>query len=193
MSLETAIITLILVMDPFGNIPIFLSLLEKYDPPVRRKILIREMLIALVVLTLFLFSGKYILEGLNLSAAALTIGGGVILFLVSLNMVFPKEEKDSLREEEPMVVPLAVPLIAGPSAMALVILFSTKYPGKTLLWFTALLSAWTVTFIVLGAAAFLNKLLGKKVIFAIKKLMGMILIIMSIQMLLNGLEAYLLK
>jgi multiple antibiotic resistance protein len=194
MTIYTAAITLFLVMDPLGNIPIFLSLLEGMEPRRRRHIIMREMLIALGVLTVFLFLGKYILAGLNVSEPALSIGGGVVLFLIALRMIFPGTEPGGavpIPDQEPLLVPLAVPLVAGPSAMAMVILFATQYPGRVMTWFLALLIAWFASAIILLSAELLRRYLGRRVITAVERLMGMILITVAIEMLLGGIQTFL--
>jgi len=192
MSFYSAAIALVLVMDPFGNLPVFISLLGEFEPRRRRRIVIREMLIALGVLTLFLFFGKYILTGLHISQPALSIAGGVILFLIALRMIFPGPAvtADTAGSSEPLVVPLAVPLIAGPSTMATVILFSTRYPDRVLEWFGALAIAWGVTFGVLFASGSLAKVLGMRGLKAIERLSGMILTTLAVQMLLSGIAEF---
>ena len=199
MTIVSAAITLFLVMDPLGNIPIFLSLLEEMEPRRRLRIIVREMVIALAILMLFLFFGQYILTGLHISEPAISIGGGVILFLIALRMIFPRPESnteagaraDHTPGQEPLLVPLAVPLVAGPSAMAIVILFATQYPGQLLNWAIALLIAWFASSLILLSAEVLRKYLGKRVIKAVERLMGMILTTLAVEMLLGGIETYL--
>ncbi|TFH06503.1 MAG: NAAT family transporter [Spirochaetales bacterium] len=196
MTVYTAAITLFLVMDPLGNIPVFLTVLENVDPGRRRRVIVREMVIALAVLTLFLFFGKYILQGLHISEPALSIAGGVILFLIALKMIFPVGDvsvgvHDHDPNQEPLVVPLAVPLVAGPSAMAMVILIATQYPERMLTWFMALLIAWVASSAILLSADVLRRYLGRRAIKAMERLMGMILTTVAIEMLLRGIETYL--
>lgn len=194
-TILTAAITLFLVLDPLGNIPVFLSVLSGVPPAKRRAIILRELLIALAVLVLFLFFGRYILGAMNISAPALSIGGGVVLFIISLRMIFPELRAipaaagdDGEAGEEPLIVPLAVPLVAGPSAMATVILFSTQHPDRVLEWLVALVAAWGVSVGVLISAEVLRRLLGRRGLAAIERLMGMILVTVAVQMLLTGLE-----
>lgn len=199
MTITSAAITLFLVMDPLGNIPVFLSLLEEIEPRRRLRIIIREMLLALAILLVFLFFGKYILTGLHISEPALSIGGGVILFLIALRMIFPRPEAstesgaraDAIPGQEPLLVPLAVPLVAGPSAMAMVILFATQYPNRLVSWLVALLIAWFASALILLSAEVLRKYLGRRVIKALERLMGMILTTLAVEMLLRGIESYL--
>lgn len=193
MNVYGAAITLFLVMDPLGNIPLFLSVLERVPPSRRRRVILREMLIALAVLTVFLFFGQYILQGLHISEPALSIGGGVVLFLIALRMIFPRPvvvDDSADRSEEPLIVPLAVPLVAGPSAMATLILFSTQHPGQILDWTVALLVAWAVSLIVLLSGENLRRVLGRRGLAATERLMGMILTTLAIQMLLSGVELF---
>lgn len=193
MNIYSAAVTLFLVMDPVGNIPIFLSLLKQVDPKRRTKIILRENLIALVILTLFLFCGKAILQSLNISEEALGIAGGIILFLIAIKMLFPSHQNKQKEHngEEPFIVPMAIPLLAGPSAMATVILFASQAPHRMWEWFIALVAASFVATLILLFAVPLQKLLGVKVIAALERLMGMILTTVAVQMFLTGLGAYL--
>ncbi|MCK5153987.1 MAG: YhgN family NAAT transporter [Spirochaetales bacterium] len=194
MTIYSAAIMLILVMDPFGNIPIFLSVLSHVKPEKRKKIIIRELLIALVFLTFFLFFGKYILTGMHITEPALGIAGGTILFLIAIKMIFPSDNSsfigDKDNQEDPLIVPLAVPMVAGPSAMAIVILLSTQYPDRLLTWFGALLIAWSIGFVILILSEKISRIVGRRTLKAIERLMGMILTTMSIQMLLTGIKTF---
>ncbi|MDP2876124.1 MAG: MarC family protein, partial [Holophaga sp.] len=134
-SFLSTTILLVLITDPLGNIPIFISALRKVKPERRRIVILRECLIAFVALMIFLLAGKPILGILHLSDDALRVGGGVILMLIAIRMIFPEHGArlgDDPVEEEPFIVPLAIPLIAGPSAMATVLLLSRQYPGQLL-------------------------------------------------------------
>lgn len=193
MTLYSAVLTLILVMDPLGNIPLFLSILNKVDPKRRQKIILRETFIAFLVLLLFLFFGKHILEGMHISQPALEIAGGIILFLIAIRMIFPhlnQEDKVKL-SGEPLIVPLAIPLIAGPSTMTMVMLLSTQAPYEMTRWLIALTIAWLVTTTILVFAETLRKILGDRGLAATERLMGMILTTMAVQMFLSGFEQFL--
>ena len=141
---------LFLVMDPFGNIPVFLSVLSHVSPEKRGKIIIRELMIALLFLIFFLFFGKFILAGMHITEPALGIAGGTILFLIAIKMIFPASNSSFVNDDDgqgdPLIVPLAVPMVAGPSSMAMVILLSTQYPDQLLTWLGALLIAWSIGF-----------------------------------------------
>jgi multiple antibiotic resistance protein len=192
MSLITVFLTLLLIMDPFGSIPVFLSQLKPFAPKRRRFIIVRELFIALAILSLFLWFGQAVLSGLHLDQKALQISGGVILFLIALKMIFPPETTGKPTEippeREPLIVPLATPLVAGPSSMAYVILISTQYPDRRWEWLAGLGMAWAVSVVVLLMADALSKVLGNRVITAIERLMGMILTTLAVQMLLDGLK-----
>ena len=193
MDLISAATLLFLVMDPLGNIPIFLSVLEKVPEKRKRIVLIRELLLALLVLLGFLFFGQYLLGFLGLSEHAIRIAGGIILFLIALKMVFPVPRAAHVPDEEvdePLLVPLAIPLIAGPSSMAIVMLLATNDPGRMSHWVAALGIAWFLTAIILLAAPSLKNLLGKRGLIAMERLMGMILIALAVQMLLVGVTAF---
>lgn len=191
MSIYTATIMLILVMDPLGNIPVFLSILNTVEPKRRVKIILRESFIAFVILSLFLFNGKAILRGLGVTEPALGIAGGIILFLIAIKMIFPGEDGSGLRERqigEPFIVPLAIPLIAGPSALATVLLFTTN--NSVWQGFIALAIAALICTVILLFANQLRRILGQKGLVATERLMGMILTTVSVQMFLSGIEHY---
>jgi multiple antibiotic resistance protein len=192
MSVITAALTILLVIDPFGNVPVFLAILEKVDARRRRIVILREMGIAFVVLTGFLFLGKYILAGLSITSPALTISGGVVLFLIALRMVFPGQAPLSHdpAARDPFIVPLAVPLVAGPSTMTTLVLLSTSQPQHMMRWFAALAIACASSTVVLVLSDTLRRILGTRVLLAIERLMGMILTTIAVQMLLTGLREY---
>jgi multiple antibiotic resistance protein len=192
MTLYSAALTLLLVMDPLGNVPMFLSILNNVNPHRRKKIILRETFFALIILTIFLFFGKYILEGMHISDPALSVAGGIILFLISLPMIFPHEDNDRRPKQvgEPFIVPLAIPLVAGPSTLAMVMLLANQEPDRIGLWFLALLIAWIICTIVLVFAENLRKILGEKGLLAIERLMGMILTTMAVQMFLTGIGQF---
>jgi multiple antibiotic resistance protein len=192
MTIYSAILTLILVMDPIGNIPVFLGILRNTAPHRFRQIIIRECSVAFIILVIFLFFGQYILKGLHISESALGIAGGIILFLISLRMIFPIEDAASVNKPvaEPFIVPLAIPLIAGPSTIATVLLLATQQPHRIPVWFLAVSVASFVFLIILLASRFLMRLLGNRVLIACERLMGMLLTTVAVQMLLSGIEVY---
>ena len=194
MDILSAGLTLLLIMDPLGNIPVFLSVLKKVQNESRkRKILIRELAIALIVLLVFLFVGQYFLEWLNLRQEAVHIAGGIVLFLIALRMIFPTENgvMGELPEGEPFIVPLAVPLLAGPSTLAMLILLARSQPDRIFDWLIAVLGAWGVTSLIMLSSGKLHKLLGMRGLIAVERLMGMVLVAISVQMLLDGITTYL--
>lgn len=184
-------ITLLLIMDPLGNIPPFMSALKKVEAERRRKVLLREILIAYVVLLTFLFAGRYILRLLSLQEETISIAGGIVLFLIALRMVFPREEpqRDVLRGE-PFIVPLAIPLIAGPSTLASLLLLQQSSPNSTVQLFLALTLAWFVTAVILLSSTILFRLLRERGLIAIERLMGMLLVMLAVQMFINGLAKF---
>lgn len=192
MTIYTAALTLILVMDPLGNIPIFLSILRSVDPKRHAWIILRESFIAFVILVIFLFFGKYIMSGLHLTEPALGISGGIILFLIALRMIFPEKPSTTPEklDEEPFIVPMAVPLTAGPSAMAIVLLFATREPQHLGLLFMAIVIASIAFTIILLASRYLMNILGKRGLLAMERLMGMILTTVAVQMFLSGVMTY---
>ena len=187
-------LTVLLIMDPLGNIPVFLSVLKTVENESRkRKILIRELLIALIVLLVFLLVGPYLLKWLNLRQEAVHIAGVVVLFLISMRMIFPTEKSilGDLPEGEPFVVPLAVPLLAGPSTLAMLILLVRSQPDRIFDWLIAVIGAWLVTSLIMLSSYKLYKLLGKRGLIAMERLTGMLLVAISVQILLDGITTYL--
>ena len=187
-AIISSAVVLFLVMDPLGNIPIFLSLLKDIEPKRRWKIISRELLIALVILLIFLFFGQRILDLLQLESESVSIAGGIILFIIGIRMVFPSRRGvmgDQL-EGEPFIVPLAIPLIAGPSALATLMLLVNSDPDNMLNWLYVLLIAWVLTAVILLSAPIFYKILRKRGLAAIERLMGMILIMIAVQMFVNG-------
>jgi MarC family membrane protein len=192
MDTLSAGILLFLIMDPLGNIPLFLSLLKDVAPRRRRLIMVRELLIALAVLLGFLFGGEYVLAVLNLKQEAISIAGGIVLFLIGVRMIFPPREGifGGSVAGEPFIVPMAIPGVAGPSAMAALLLLTNSQPGRTADWFSALIAAWLATAVILLSSTYLFRWLGESVLTAIERLMGMLLVAISVQMFLDGVLAY---
>lgn len=193
MTIASAALLLFLILDPLGNIPIFLSLLRGLPPQRQRFIIARELLIALGVLMLFLWGGKYLLELMHLRQESVSIAGGIVLFLIGIRMIFPTGEGlfGDTPEGEPFIVPMAIPLVAGPSGMAAVMLLGSQAPDRMGEWTLALLIAWLGTAVILYSATYLYRLLGRGVLIAVERLMGMLLVALSVQMLLDGVGAYL--
>ena len=193
MTIASAALLLFLILDPLGNIPVFLSMLRSLPPHRQRVVLARELLIALAVLMLFLWGGKYALELMHLRQESVSIAGGIVLFLIGLRMIFPPPEglMGELPGGEPFIVPMAIPLVAGPSGMAAVMLMGTREPDRLGEWSLALFLAWAATAAILFSATYLYKLLGIRALIAVERLMGMLLVAILVQMLLDGLAGYL--
>ncbi|MBD3258136.1 YhgN family NAAT transporter [candidate division GN15 bacterium] len=190
MELLSVSITLFLIMDPFGNIPIFLSVLQRVPKERQRKVLIRELLLALVVIIGFIFAGKHVMAILGLQQESVSIAGGIILFLIALRMVFPKRDEDVPDVDgEPFLVPLAVPLVSGPSMLAALLLFSSSGSIDLIQLLAAALIAWGASFAVLVMSTYVAKFLGKRGLVAVERLMGMILVALAVQMFLDGLSS----
>ncbi|MBN8884564.1 MAG: YhgN family NAAT transporter [Rudaea sp.] len=186
-------IMLFLILDPLGNIPIFLSLLKNVAPERRRYVLMRELVIALVTLFVILFCGSYVLKLMQLRIESVSIAGGIVLFLIGVKMVFPPREGGVFGDAgagEPFIVPMAIPGVAGPSAMAALMLMANSQPGRTADWSIALFCAWLATALILLSSTYLFRLLGHSVLTAIERLVGMLLVALSVQMFLDGLTAY---
>jgi multiple antibiotic resistance protein len=193
MDLLSAVVTLFLVMDPLGNVPLFLSILKTVPPQRRRTVLLREIGFAYVVLVVFLLVGEYLLRFLGLEPQAVSIAGGIVLFLIALRMIFPGEEglAGPSLEGEPFVVPLAVPLLAGPSTLATVLLLQSATPSRAGQLILALTIAWGVSGAILLSSTFLYRVLRERGLVAMERLMGMLLVMVAVQMLLDGVRAFL--
>ena len=193
MTIAAAALLLFLILDPLGNIPILLSLFKDLPAARQRKVLLRELLIALVVLMLFLWGGQYALELMHLRQESVSIAGGIVLFLIGLRMIFPPPDgvMGEMPGGEPFIVPVAIPMIAGPSGMAAVMLLGSQEPGRMSDWMLALTIAWVATALILFSATYLQKWLGTRVLTAIERLMGMVIVAISVQMLLDGITSYL--
>jgi len=187
----TAALTLFLIMDPLGNVPVFLSVLDEVPEERRRRVLLRELAAALGVMLVFLFVGPRLMGLLGLSATALSLAGGVVLFLIALRMIFPTGGglMGELPGGEPMIVPLAIPLIAGPSVLATLLMMHPERPAEIGGALLALLLAWGATALILLAAPMLYRRMGRRGLVAIERLMGMILVAVAVQMLVDGLKA----
>jgi len=192
LTLASAFVLLFLVIDPFGNVPFFVAALKDVDPDRRRRVIIRELLIAYGVMVLFLFAGRPFLKVLGISGPALTIAGGVILFLIALRMIFPRRGQSAQEEieGEPFIVPLAIPYVAGPSVLAVEMLLMSEDPSNWPIWLVAVTAAWAVTSVVVFFGSQVAERLGPRGLIAIERLMGMILVAIAIQMFLTGADSY---
>lgn len=183
----SATILLILIMDPFGNVPIFLPALKNVER--KEWALIREHLIAFSVLLGFMFSGQHFMSALGLSGPSLQIAGAVVLGIIALRMIFPPTHIEKVEvEQEPFIVPLAIPLIAGPSALATVLLLASQAPDKLLTWVGALVTAVTFSFIILFSALKLKRFVDDRIITATERLMGLVLVAISVEMFVSGVK-----
>jgi MarC family membrane protein len=191
-ELFSATILLILVTDPFGNVPLAVAALRGVPRERRLAIVLRECAIAYFLLLAFLFGGQSFLALMQLSQASLAIAGGVILFLIALRMVFPPAEGlfGDVITSEPFIVPLAVPAIAGPSALATVMLLASRSPDRVFELVGAVTIAMAVTVIVLGLSDRVQRLIGDRGVLALEKLMGLVLTAIAVEMLLGGIRAF---
>jgi len=190
-DIASAAVTLFLIMDPLGNVPVFNAVLSKLDRRRRTVVVARELLIALVILLGFLLAGNAILGFLGLTQPSLSIAGGILLFIISLRMIFPGQAgDDEVDYADPFIVPLAVPLIAGPSTIAVLLLLSSNQPDRIVEWSMALFLAWFGVTILLVTSPYLLTVIGTRGARALERLMGMILVILATQMLLNGIRDF---
>ena len=192
-SFLSAFVLLLLLLDPFGSLPIFISVLRGVPPQRRTPIALREVAIAFAVLLLFMVGGQGFLSLMRLSERSLEVAGGVILLIIAIRMIFASGGEIYAADgsgREPFIFPLAVPLLAGPSAMATVLLLASRQPGRLLEWVGALSAAMLVSGTVLLLADRLRRWLGASMVAAIEKLMGLVLTAVAVEMILAGLKRY---
>lgn len=186
-------VLIFLVTDPFGNIAVFLAALKGVAPERRLRVVLRELLLALGLLLLFLTFGEWLLKGLGLSRESIAIAGGIILFIIALRLIFPTPQGllGEAPEGEPLLVPLATPAVAGPSALALLMTLHNTHDGPLWELYAAVLLAWAGTALILSQATRLHKWLGPRGLIAVERLTGMLLIMLSVDMLLDNLQSLL--
>lgn len=190
-TFASATILLLLITDPFGNIPIFVNALRNVPASRRPRVIVREVLIAFAILLLFMLVGDRFLRMMSLTDLSLQLVGGIVLFLIALRMIFPHPDQGSLPTTgEPLIVPLAIPALAGPSALATVMLLVSQQPGRMLEWITALSVTMAVCAVVLLLADRIERLLGSRVVAAFERLMGLILVAISVEMILKGVKVF---
>jgi multiple antibiotic resistance protein len=186
-SIFSIAFTLFLLMDAFGNIPIYLSILKDIEKKRKLVIIFREMVVSLTLIIFFAFFGDSFFNFLGISAKSMQISGGIVLFIVGLNMIFPKKEADNSYgvQGEPFIFPLAVPLVAGPAVLAAVMIYSRQMVQEVIL-ISAIIIAWAATTIILLLAGKLSQWIDKRSLQALERLMGLILLMIAIEMVLKG-------
>jgi multiple antibiotic resistance protein len=190
-DIAAAAATLFFVMDPLGNIAVFNGVLSRFPPRRRAQITARELVIALVIMLVLLFAGTAILNFLGLTQPSLNIAGGVLLFIIALRMIFPGAGIEvATVKDDPFIVPLAMPMVAGPSTIAILLLLSSTEPERIWEWCTALVIAWAAATLILTASPFLLRVLGDRGLRALERLMGMLLVLLATQLLLNGVREF---
>ena len=191
MSFFSTVFTLFLLMDSIGNIPLFISILKKFPPKKQRRIIFRELVIALVIMLIFSVMGERLLSFLKIQHYTILIAGGIILFMIAINMIFPKNTNDSSDsdEKDPFIVPLAIPLVAGPASLAWIMLYSHHLSIGSLM--LAIFIAWIFTTIILLTSSNLHQILGQRGLTACERLMGLILTLLAVQMFLEGVNCFL--
>jgi multiple antibiotic resistance protein len=190
-DIAAAAATLFFVMDPLGNIAVFNGVLSRFAPRRRAQITARELVIALVIMLVLLFAGTTILNFLGLTQPSLNIAGGVLLFIIALRMIFPGAGIEvATVKDDPFIVPLAMPMVAGPSTIAILLLLSSTEPERIWEWCIALVNAWAAATMILTASPFLLRALGDRGLRALERLMGMLLVLLATQLLLNGVREF---
>jgi MarC family membrane protein len=189
----SALVLLLLVLDPFGSLPIFIAVMRNVAPERKGRVALRESAIAFGVLLVFMITGQAFLNLMHLSERSLEVAGGVILLIIAMRMIFATGGElyaGDGKPREPLIFPLAVPLLAGPSAMATVLLLASRQPERLLYWVGALTVAMAVSATVLLAAERIRKWIGSSMVSAIEKLMGLVLTAIAVEMILAGLKRY---
>jgi MarC family membrane protein len=190
-TFASATVLLLLITDPFGNIPIFVNALKNVPAARRPRVILREVLIAFAILLIFMLVGEGFLRMMSLTDLSLQLAGGIVLFLIALRMIFPRPDSGSLPDAgEPLIVPLAIPALAGPSALATVMLLVSQQPGRMLEWITALSVTMLVCAVVLLLADRIERWVGSRVVAAFERLMGLILVAISVEMILKGVKVF---
>lgn len=195
MDFVATTLLLFIVLDPLGNVPLFLSHLRAVPEQRRRKVVVREVLVAYLLLVFFLFSGTWFMQILALDLASVRIAGGVVLFLIALRMVFPPVDRHASSDTsanasaEPFIVPLAVPAVAGPASLSVLVLLRGANPDDSWLLFGAMSIAWLLSALILVGAAYLQRMLRNEGILAMERLMGLILVVIAVQMMIDALRS----
>lgn len=192
----SALVLLLLVLDPFGSLPIFISVMRNVEPSRRTLVALRESVLAFAVLLTFMLTGQWFLTLMRLSERSLEVAGGVILLIIAVRMIFASGGEVYASDgqgREPLIFPLAVPLLAGPSAMATVLLLASRQPERLVSWIGALTVAMVVSAVVLLGADRIRKWIGSSMVSAIEKLMGLVLTAIAVEMILAGLKRYFLE
>ncbi len=191
-SIISTAILIFFILDPFGNVPLLLSILKNVDKQKHRKIIIREILLGFTILVIFLFFGEKFLNIFHLETQAITIAGGIIFFVIALKMIFPDPSGESMfsvkKDDDPLVVPIAMPMIAGPAALATLLVLAKTNSEHIGSLFVSLLLGWGLSSLVLLLSPFLYKLLKTKGLTALERLMGMLLLMMAVQMFIDGIR-----
>lgn len=185
MPLISIVVTLFVTLNPIGNIPVFIGLLREFDHKKQQKIIFREMLIVLFIMLLFGFMGEAVLNVLKINITVVRIAGGMILFLIALNMIFPKQHTTEAVQQEPLIVPLAIPIVAGPASISTMMVFANQEQND-LKMFIALICAWVPAVVILLLSSQLKRLCGERILYAFERLAGIVLIFIAVQMIAVG-------
>lgn len=187
-SFSTMIASIFFVLNATGQIPLFLAMLARFDHKRQLQIITREMIFALLIIFLFTFFGDDVLEVLGISRPIIAIAGGILLFLISLTMIFPKASSENSEKallQEPVIIPLAIPVITGPGTITTVMLFAHE-TGNPFIVAGAAFLAWVPSLLILLAGSYIKQVLGEKGLVAVERLGGMLVCLIGIQMMTNG-------
>jgi multiple antibiotic resistance protein len=185
-SFLTITAAIFFVLNATGQVPLFLALLARFDQKSQARIIVRELIIALGILLIFTFFGDAVLRVLGITRPIIGMAGGILLFIISLGMIFPKpgNEVEKLTQE-PMIIPLAIPVITGPGAITTVMLYAHE-TGDPLFVAGAAFCAWVPSLLIILAGSLIKKILGNKGLIAVERLGGMLVCLIGIQMFTSG-------
>ena len=191
LTVASMALMLFFMANPIGNVPVFVSLVKDFEFRHQRWILFRESIISLVLMYLFLFLGEPFLNTILIDQYAVELSGGILVFLIALNMIFPDHSEDSgpkATAREPFVVPIATPLIAGGGCFALTMILAKQAPAANVS--LAIIIAWIPVIAIVVASAYLQRILGRRGLVATEQLMGMLLMMLAVGLLLKGLHGF---
>ncbi len=191
MCLLSAAMIFLLIMDPLGNLNSYLSLVKELDPKRQKLIIFREMIIALLAMLFFNYLGEHIFYIFELSETTVRLTVGVILFLIAIKILFtaPDSPRANLPKGEPVIFPLAIPLIAGPALLATIMLYAHLEPVQSITIF-AILIAWAISAVILYFAQPIKRVLKQNGLMAIERLIGMILVLIAVQAFMEGILSF---
>lgn len=194
-------VAIFIIVDPVGLLPLFIALTHNYSKKRIERTVQLACLTAAFILIIFAFAGNIILEIFGVTIPAFRIAGGIIVFIVALEMLqakrtrlktTPEEEEKGLEQEEVGIVPIGIPMLAGPGAITTVVVFTSSSQEYTYITVVAIILTLLLTFFILKQAVFIHRILGPTGLNIFTRLMGLILAVISIQFVIDGIKGFLL-